>query len=281
MASRWVDLDNGMKYNPDTGETYLKDASGKIQYRFNPTTGKTTYAGKDYAGKLDPYILSSLSGDDISLGQNNNAAYLDKQLGKLEKNPFIVGSELANYGDAYAEKKYSGALKPTIDTYDRLTMASAYDSARKKYSGPTFFDQVKGMDFSEKKAPPADLDVEAIKNNSNLPPAVKEAILAKAQPQTPAAVPNQVQTPVMPEPTPVQQPTAPQQPTQAQGPDWKALYDQVSGYFTEIKNKQALGTPRQRQQISSFQQYGPAQIQRQQTPATSYGRSTPYSGKGA
>lgn len=283
MADRWVTLDNGMKYNPDTGETTLAGTDGKLQYRYNPVTGKTTYGGTEYAGKYDPYILSMLSQQDIDKGSSQHQGFLDKEFNKLDKNPFT--------GSAIQGAKNAGA------TYGAYTLRSAYDEVRKRYQGPSFFDEVKTMDFNDQK--PVDdkeSQIDAIKNNSNLSPAVKEAILSKmtgqAAPQAvvksprPGAIFNTAPQPAAtPEPTAPQQPTepqqpmAPQQPNTPQGPDWGGLYDQISSYFTEFKNKQALGTPKQRQQISSFQQYGPAQIQRQQTPATSYGRPS-YSGKG-
>jgi hypothetical protein len=71
-------------------------------------------------------------------------------------------------------------------------------------------------------------------------------------------------------------PSTPQEPdssSQFGNYDWGALYDQISNYF--MPQQQQAGKPRE--QIGSFQQYGPTISQRQQ----SYISSTPYSGKGA
>jgi hypothetical protein len=293
MATKWVDLNNGMKYNPETGETYLKGKEANTyDYWYNPKTSQTTYGGKQFSGKLDPRILDSIGEDAWTSAYDSsfNNPDIQAQLAKIEKNPFIVGSEYANYGDAYAEKKYGAAFKPIQEQLDRLALSQAYSTAQKGFSGQSFFDELAGHNFSE-PAPAGDANyrtpeqITNIQNNPNLSPEVKAALLGQqTETQAPqksgdmVGIPTPVQEPAQSitpqQPTSPQAPTAPQQP---QGPDWGALYEQISGYFTELQNKQSLGTPQKREQIGSFQQFSPTVSSRQQ----SYTSSAPYSSKGS
>lgn len=285
---RWVTLDNGLKYDPDTGETVLY-RDDQLLYKYDPVSRKTRYGGNEFAGKLDPRILDSITEADYgkAFEDSFNNPYVQGQLAKIERNPFIVGSEADVYGDAYAEKKYESAFKPLQGTIQAYSMAQAYEDAVKRFQGTSLFDELGSMDFSTPKYSGNPIgspeQLKAIEDNPNLSPEVKAAILGKSTPQAAPNKPVFGGDPSRPYSYANQQ----QQPAgippdlqdklkeQTKSPDWSKLYDQISGYYTDLQKKQALGTPQKREQIGSFQQYSPTISRRQQ----SYTSSTPYSTK--
>lgn len=266
---KWVQLDNGLKYDPDTGETVLY-RDNQLLYRYDPAGNQTQYGGQSFAGKLDPRILDTLTEKDMTKASDTafNSPFIQQQLGKLETNPFIVGSEVANYGDAYADKQYTSALKPLMGTAQAYSMTNAYTDALKRFQGKGLFDELSGMDFSSQRnssMPPA-MDAANIPNKTNAPKSFG------ADPSRPyshvnTSAPQKRNDPMLDQQLKDMQ--------KGSTPDWGKLYEQISGYFGEAQKKQQLGTAKPRQQLGSFQQFSPTIQKRQQ----SYVSSTPSSGK--
>lgn len=262
MASEWVTLDNGYKYNRKTGETIFdgKDSKSPV-YRYDPTRNRTTYNGTEFTGRYDPYAIASITGEDYDAAYKNyEAPYLDKEINKLEKNPFIT-----------SEKNVNDAFGPVSSTLNRLSFGHAYDAARKRMEGPGFFDEIKDYDFDSLEQPPQETADQFLAKNPNLSPQLQERVRTQFQVannfqnNTGAYGPSQVQTPSQPTVSTQVEPTQPDQ------PDWQSLYDQLKQM---MGNNQQQAAPKQRQQIGSFVQYGPGSGSRQ-----SYQSSTPYSGK--
>lgn len=268
MTKKWVELNNGIKYDPESGETLIQgDDPNNPSYWYNPNAfggAKTFINGQSYAGRYDPYTVNSITGDDLTKATAKHEGYLDSIIGNLEKNAFIQ-----------TEKGATDAIKTPANIYSNLSFSSAYDEARKKNEG-TFFDEVKQLDFTQQKDPYiTDNQRQQIENNASLSPAVKQAILGGYEEWQ-----NKPSSPTQPTaPSQAMVPTSPSEPAAQQSPeqlDWKALYDQISGYFTQPQQN-ALGTKQPREQIGSFQQFGPTIARRQQ----SYVSSTPYGSKGS
>lgn len=254
MAQQWITLDNGFKYNPKTGETVLEGQDkAKPEYWYNPTTNKTTYGGQSYAGKLDPYVLAAMNEQDITSAGEKHQGYLDAAFGKLETNPFLQ-----------TESSQQNAINPISGTYNALTFSSAYDAARKRQPR-SFFDEVKSTNFGEETKVPTTANIDAYRE-----------LMAQRYGSDPTKA-SQYQKPLTAE-TP-EQPTKPQTPIQPETsdsntqPDWKSLYEQLQGMFSQQSQPN-----KPRETIGSFQQWGPQAIQRRQQ---SYVSSTPYGSKGS
>lgn len=262
MASEWVTLNNGYKYNRKTGETVLEGKDSKSPlYRYDPTKNRTTYNGQEFTGRYDPYAIAAITGDDYEAAYKKyEDPYLNKEIDKLEKNPFIT-----------TQKKADEMSSPISSTYNRLSFGQAYDTARKRMEGPGFFDQIKNYDFGD-NAPQGDTVNEFMASHPNLSPDIQ----AKINDQLKVANDFQNKTGAY-GPTPAASPTAPSlpessnQPSSPDQPDWKSLYDQLQGLF----NSQKQTTSKPREQIGSFMQYGPGGGRQ------SYQSSAPYSGKGS
>lgn len=271
LKDEYLTLPNGLIYNPATGETRLNgDDPNSPAYWYNPSAvggPKTYYGGTAYAGRYDPYVIGSLTSGDYTYGTNKNQGYIDSLVNGLEKNAFLR-----------SEKDYTDAFNTGVAPYQHLVFSDAYNQARKHYTGETFFDQIKNFDFGSLENP---LDQNLPKQNS-FQPAVEQNVTPitspapKAQEPTYATQPASPATPIVPDNTPLATDQQAQQP-QTPGLDWGALYSQISNYFTEAAKKQALGTPQNREQIGSFQQFSPTIATRQK----SYVSSTPYGSKGS
>lgn len=268
MADDWITLQNGFRYNQKTGETGLdsKDANNPI-YWYSPTTNKTTYGGTTYAGQLDPYVLASITNQDTTDAASQYSSYLDSAFGKLEKNPFIQ-----------TEKDVTDAIKPIGSVYNALNMGAAYDAARKRTQGPSFFDEAKTYAASLSNTPSVDASAQEIDRLKGL---VSQKYAS--DPEKAAQFLNPLDASKA---TPVSQPetpaTPPQQTNSSGGLDWKSLYDQLQGLLNSQANNSTNGPTTQtstpKDVIGSFQQWGPDTIARRQQ---SYVSSTPYGSKGS
>lgn len=187
MASEWVTLNNGYKYNRRTGETvYEGEDSQSPVYRYDPNKNMTTYNGQQFMGRYDPYAISGITGEDYEAAfKYYEAPYLDKEIGKLEKNPFTTEQAFTRVGD----------------TFNRLSFGHAYDAARKRMEGPGFFDELKDYDFGDE--PLGETPDEFMASHPGLSPdgSPSQSVLPAAD--------------------------TPDEPTQADQPDWQSLYDQL------------------------------------------------------
>lgn len=264
MAEDWVTLNNGYKYNRKTGETIFEgeDSQSPI-YRYDPTNNRTLYNGQQFTGRYDPYAISGITGEDYEAAfKNYEAPYLDKEIAKLEKNPFIT-----------TEKNVQDAFTPVGDTFNRLSFGQAYDTARKRMDGPGFFDEIKDYDFGSE--PLGETPDEFLASHPGLTPELQERM--KRQLQVADNFKNQTgaygSNPVSNQPT-LPAAETPDEPAQPDQPDWQSLYDQLAAMMGSQTGQQKSSQPRE--QIGSFIQYGAGNGKRE-----SYKSSTPYGSKGS
>lgn len=141
-------LANGMYFNQNTGEVFLPGDEGKKEFYYNPFTNSTSFGDEKYTGRYDPYIFSSITEDYYKQAEEDPyvQAYLERQMQSVEKNPFIIGSEInamdEGRANSYADKQYMDALSPVLSGYNSLLFNKAYGLAEKNYQGSTFYDQL-------------------------------------------------------------------------------------------------------------------------------------------
>ena len=131
IESSWQDF-GSTRYNSSSGETVIKDpTTGEVIYRYNPATSKTTYNGTDYAGKLDPSVLGSVTGDQVSTEWDKlieGQQKLADQATGVDLNDDWKGQMGQGTADAYvmsntynAAKQASGNQPSLFDTLKQLS----------------------------------------------------------------------------------------------------------------------------------------------------------------
>jgi hypothetical protein len=344
MASNnWITLENGVRYNPKTGETSIPGEDGKDAYSLKKigetkNSGKITdlyetmYGGKTYKGKYDPSVLDQITETDY------NKAYED-ELGVQEG----LKSSLLNNSRGIDEAGLS-------DAYQAMIFNRAYGAAQGRSTEPSFLDSLKKQNpFQENAIDSTDKrngfaagtpEIDNILNNPSIPDGNKKIMLEALtnKPLTEGArsylhkslgqVAGKINQPVPAAPTApegprqdlggltleeygkkrdewlqagnsgdfkatlgaTQQPSTPSTPSTPSSPslpsapqangglDWKKTYDDLTGLITDYRNSLSKPAGKPKQQIGSFQQYGPsASIQR----PTGYKSSTQFSTKGS
>ncbi len=307
--SQWYEDEQGFRFNRKSGEIILDGEGDSPVYSYNPAFeggGKTTYNGQTYKGKIDPFLLDSITQEDYDAAYKTQDDRFTKAEEEYNKTPFQYGSAGANIGNI-ANNYGSNAL---IDAYGRArerikeTSFTGLESAATKH-----FKDLEAQKGTQPYASPE--DAEKIQNNPNLSPAVKDAILAGYRqkmglpepepvratwsqedlqrdpwranaPFKASPAPQAPSAPVAPSaPAPVSQPSAPtapqaQAPQGPQGLDWTSVYDQIQTYLKGLQpSSPAAVKGKPKEQIGSFQQFSPTIMNRSQ----SYRSSAPYSGK--
>lgn len=288
----WITLDSGVLYNRKTGAAKIPGAGGEAsKYEYDPLKNQTSYNGMFLTGKYDPAILDTLTNEDLEKNSEMyEKAYVDPQIDKLSKSPFLT-----------SEKNVTDAFNPAVNTFNHLNFAAAYSEARKRFGDQeTFFGSV---DNQFKETDPGNQlgagglgtkDVDAVLN-SNYSPAVKQKMLEGyltkfSHPDVKSYITQNMGT-LAGTPTP-QQPQQSQQPLQPTAPiqaaaadskpgdtlDWKKLYEDISGTVQDFR-KQFQHQSKPREQIASFQQYGPTAT-RQQLGRFNYPTTSQQSSKG-
>jgi len=286
------EFDGGYNYNPLQGRMSFGPDSN---WWYDQNQNITNIGGQQYQGYFDPQYFDMITEDDWAAskealaprlasmeGVHENAMEMMYMRALKERGGLYNDSVDVDFDRMWHAQGFGKDYEDIYKQYSQELLQHAYGGLQQRMGGelpPTIKDTLQNQDW-----------VAAYKNLIS-PPVNEQAwgqeagvsnlegyrqhmyrltgderykgTLGESQPGTPST-PTQPSLPS----TPQESATG----SQFGDYDWGSLFDQMSNYFMP---QQQAGQPRE--QIGSFQQYGPTIAQRQQ----SYVSSTPYSGKGA